>query len=237
MAKKAEAIDLRLRFELTHTAATREWSDEPGIDSWFAELSVYNVNLRYGAPTTVIGRVSMYCVDLSQCHDIYYSLDCMDADLGALGWTVSRLLAGELPRFDTWCARRVLLVQDVVLDPRWRGRGIGPALVAVSAQAIGDLDGVFLTPAAVPTRRDASGAWHSDYSGKRPPPEATAKVIRAWRRAGFRSCGDGVYFWDTSDDVGQDRARKAQALISRVELSKDDIAWWRRRTAKIVVPT
>lgn len=85
-----------------------------------------------------------------------------------------------------------VLVEDLVVDPYWRGGGLGPALVLTAARRLG-ADAIFLAPHALPTVI-IDGVCYSDYEGRRPGEAAQRRVAEAYAAAGFSELRSGTWW-------------------------------------------
>lgn len=222
------SVDLGLGLELTHVGSPYYWSTFPGVRHWSAELSVADDAVS-DSPRIVIGTADFVCVDTIECDDFFVDIDSFSADLGQMADVVRRkvLESEELIVGDNI---RVLFVVDVALDPHWRGRGLGPAVVKMVARALGLVDVLALIPAALRTVRGDDGIWRSTYDRPRPGSAAQTKVRKAWKAAGFVPGGRSVYLLRLDDGSLRQEAAAARQLLQRLRFTRADRDWWKQLT-------
>ena len=91
----------------------------------------------------------------------------------------------------------IIVAHVVSLDPFWRGAGIGPAMVRQVAHEF-QAEMAVLEPHPIAVRLNEDGEPDCDFENTRATDYARAKVRRAWRRAGYRPVGKGVWISDCS---------------------------------------
>ncbi|MGB8020534.1 MAG: hypothetical protein WCF04_04855 [Candidatus Nanopelagicales bacterium] len=129
----------------------------------------------------------------------------------------------------------VLHVYDLVVDPFWRGGGLGPAFVALIANR--NAEAATVEPAPVRTVRSGGGLDARYYRGA--SSEARSKVGKAWERAGFLpifidpewapSFAGRNSYWVRLEDAG--RVADARRLLAdaRRVASHPDVYEWHRQ--------
>jgi GNAT superfamily N-acetyltransferase len=216
--------DLALGYRLTHYARTFDWENAPGVNQWSVELVV-----RDGAPGArreiIIGVADFVCADTVECDDFVVDLDSMGRELGEMAHVVLTTVMTDGGIF-TLSNIRVLFATFVILDPHWRGRGFGPALVKMTARALGGVDLISLMPSALATSRNDAGYWEWDTDKPRPGRTAQAKVRAAWKAAGFTRRVGQVYILDLDDERSTNEAQLARAQLSAYAFSPADKEWW-----------
>ena len=222
-----EKVDLGIEFHLSHVATPYFYENSAGIYSWHAELRVSDTASR-SSGSVVIGTARMMCADTVDCDDFVVDMDWLGADLGEMADVVRQSLMedgdGTLVRPNV----RALFVTDVVLDPHWRGRGLGPAMVKIAARTLGAVDAVYLIPSALRSSRDDHGVWTTSYDAPRPGNAAQTKVRKAWKNAGFRRRLGTVYELLLGDDEAMAEAQLARRHLSAITFTQEDIEWWQR---------
>ncbi|MEI7619809.1 MAG: hypothetical protein WCK14_14435 [Actinomycetota bacterium] len=224
--------------KLAHGASTSRFIDQSAIEFWHIDLTLdYSTNRSGPQPhPALIARCSLVRVKLSRCDDLYLDLDEISQDLADIGTAIEESI-DKLINYNihTGANSSILIAYDVVVDPFWRGRRIGPALLAVASDLL-NVDATFLTPFGLMTRLHADGEVMSDYYLPRPGQEVQAKVKQAWRAAGFRRLRSGVV-WQYHDafdaPIFNKRTEDARELLATLGGQVDNAAtraWWWRRT-------
>jgi len=221
-----------MAFEMAVSLERHDWEDAedyPGIDFWTVELCAES---RDGAGSPVAARIAaatLVSVDNSQCIEPGYELDNISYDLGILGGAIDgghRALLDQSvgPGTDT----HVVIADTVVVDERWRGHGLGPAIVLLAAEML-DANGILLSPAALKTRLDQSGQVVANYSARRGDAYALNKVEMAWKKAGFAKLTTDVAWRASRTGDGANSRRRIDEVAS-LPRNAATSAWWRRRT-------
>jgi GNAT superfamily N-acetyltransferase len=221
----AQKIDFEIKFRLSHAATPAFWENSEGIYRWLAELRVSNSESPE-SHSVVIGAASIVCVDTIDCDDFVVDLDWLDADLGKMADVVRRTLIEDGGGHIVCSNVRVLFIEDVALDPHWRGRGLGPAMTKIAARTIGGVDALYLIPCALQTLRDEHGVWATSYDLPRPGKTAQTKVRKAWKDAGFSRRLGTVYQLMLGDDRAIEEAQIARRHLAALTFTQADRAWW-----------
>lgn len=227
-----------VRVTLTHDAGTYRFTHHPGEEFWYIELTLdYSTDIPGPQPApALIARAKLLRVRCLHIEEIHVDLDQISADMGTTGFAVEVSSRGKLADYSMHVGAHstFLVAIDVVVDPFWRGRRLGPALVAVASGLL-DADITVLTPFGLKSRLDANGEVYNDYYLPRPGPEAQAKVKKAWRTAGFRPLYDGVVWQGHDIPEGHSfnkRIKAARDRLAKLENQVDNAAtrawWWRR---------
>ncbi|MGW4823221.1 hypothetical protein ACWEP4_30680 [Streptomyces sp. NPDC004227] len=138
-----------------------------------------------------VGRMSFVRVRMHGPEDPFEAMDSYTADLSRIGETVLDVGTGEWdPAFEEALAHPVgdLLVMDrVILEPEWRGLGLGPVLAGTAIRRLSqDCVAVACEPGSA-DGRELTEAQHR---------EAAAKLAGTWSRIGFEPFADGVHILD-----------------------------------------
>ncbi|WP_255311067.1 hypothetical protein [Streptomyces viridosporus] len=140
---------------------------------------------------TEVGRMSFVRVRMCGPDHPFPAMDSCTGDVARIGETVLDVALGELDlAFEAALAHPVgdLLVMDrVVLDPAWRGFGLGPVLAGSAIRRLAqDCVAVVCEPG------DADGRETTDEQHR----EAAVKLGRLWSRIGLEPFRHGVHFLD-----------------------------------------
>jgi GNAT superfamily N-acetyltransferase len=131
--------------------------------------------------------------------------DALEADLEAVASTILDPNTGELvDDLDSWIepgGEQLLMLNSVVVEPDWRGYGLGALLAAVALQT--------LAPGA-----RLAAAYPAPIDRSRGPARAAAvaKLGKVWAGLGFVSFRDGVWVLDLA---GVDLDKAVSRLRSR----------------------
>lgn len=167
----------------------------------------------------------MMSIDINECEDLVGDADYLTQDLGRLAHVAERTLARDYNNGLVDSVNRIILVEMVRIDPHWRGRKLGPALVKVAAHIIGGAGALYLTPAAQPESYEDRVTRASE-----------AKVRKAWTNAGFRRRLESTY-WLPLLDFGVAEAAEGRELISTLRFTREDQKWWAAKAAEEPAPT
>ena len=224
--------------KLTHGEGTYRLANHPGDEFWYIELTLdYSTDIPGPQPKpALIASATLLRVRCLRIDEIHVDLDCMSADLGTIGFAVEMSSRGKLADYSMHVGANstFLVAIDVVVDPFWRGRRLGPALVAVASDLL-NADITVLTPFGLKTRLDANGEVFTDYYLPRPGPEVQAKVKKAWHTAGYRPLYDGVVWQGHDIPEGHTFNKRIKAARDRIAALDDQVdnaatrAWWWRR--------
>ena len=235
---RRKATNGSVRVNLTHYAGTSRFTHHPGEEFWYIELTLdYSTDIPGPQPApALIARAKLLRVRCLHIEEIHVDLDQISADMGTTGFAVEVSSRGKLADYSMHVGAHstFLVAIDVVVDPFWRGRRLGPALVAVASGLL-DADITVLTPFGLKSRLDANGEVYNDYYLPRPGPDVQAKVKKAWRTAGFRPLYDGVVWQGHDIPEGHSfnkRIKAARDRLAKLDNQVDNAAtrawWWRR---------
>jgi len=123
---------------------------------------------------------------------LWYALDAMEADLETVASTILDLgtgeLVGALDELIEPADELVLILNSVVVEPDWRGFGLGALLAGVTLQTLGPgarLAAMYLAPLhAYPDGERAAGVAKQSYAGSGTPPGTGGPfgaALVAWR--------------------------------------------------------
>ncbi|MGW4690676.1 hypothetical protein ACWEPM_38170 [Streptomyces sp. NPDC004244] len=138
-----------------------------------------------------VGRMSFVRVRMFGPDHPFEAMDSYTGDVCRIGETVLDVASGEWnSAFEEALAHPVgdLLVMDrVILDPAWRGFGLGPVLAGAAIRRLSkDCVAVACEPGSA-DGRDLTGDQHR---------EVAAKLADTWSRIGFKPFADGVHILD-----------------------------------------
>ena len=159
----------------------------------------------------VVGRMSFVRIRMFGPDHPFEAMDSYTGDVSRIGEVVLDVAAGQWdPAFEAALAHPVgdLLIMDrVILEPAWRGFGLGPIL---AGSAIRRLSQNCVAVACEPGSAD--GRELTDEKHR----EAAAKLGRVWARIGFESFADGVHILDChlqrTEDILAERQEEFDAL-------------------------
>ncbi|MFG2432563.1 hypothetical protein [Streptomyces sp. NPDC048590] len=139
-----------------------------------------------------VGRMSFLRVRMFGPDNPFNAMDSYTGDVSRIGECVLDVVLGEFARdFEELLAHPVgdLLVMDrrVILEPVWRGFGLGPVLAGVAIRRLSpDCTAVLCEPGSADGREMAQEQHR----------EAAAKLARGRSRIGFEPFQHGVHFLD-----------------------------------------
>jgi GNAT superfamily N-acetyltransferase len=138
-----------------------------------------------------VGRMSFVRVRMFGPDDPFEAMDAYTGDVSRIGETLLDVGRCEYaPAFEKALAHPVgdLLVMDrVILEPEWRGAGLGPVLAGAAVRRLSqDCVAVACEPAS------ADGREMTEEEHR----QAAAKLGRLWSTIGFEPFQDGVHFLD-----------------------------------------
>ncbi|MFE9427757.1 hypothetical protein ACFYNO_32900 [Kitasatospora sp. NPDC006697] len=178
------ALDLGIDdFMLVHTSQQRivPYLDD-GVDQW--EVVMYTVY--DSSPDTPVGTARITTID-SYCPDPVAALDELSADLFSVGKALfgeDGELRDDLREQMAMPYGRIVIVDEVTIDERLRGQGLGVFLTGMALRHLSDISGVFaLFPG--PLERDDT-----------PYEVAVQQLAQAWSRLGFEHYRDGTWVLD-----------------------------------------
>ncbi len=138
-----------------------------------------------------VGRMSFVRVRMFGSDDPFEAMDAYTGDVSRIGETLLDVGRSEYaPAFEEALAHPVgdLLVMDrVILEPEWRGAGLGPVL---SGTAIRRLSQDCTAVACEPASADGREMTHEQHR------QAAAKLGQLWSTIGFEPFQDGVHILD-----------------------------------------
>ncbi len=205
------------------------WDADPGVDFWTLTVELRYPARRSAAPPrrVTVAMASLYRVHLAEHFDLFWALDNISMDLGIIASAIvgsKRMAARGIVE---GAFLDILIAIDVVVDPFWRGGGLGPSTVLHAADLV-RADAVFLEPVALATLIDDQGRCRTSYSRRRPGPTAQAKVEQAWRAAGFRAVRNGVV-WAPAEPDRVAAARRTLEAAEDLGGRPQSREWARRR--------
>lgn len=158
-----------------------------------------------------VGRMSFVRVRMFGPDDPFEAMDSYTGDVARIGETVLSVGTGEWDAtFEEALAHPVgdLLVMDkVILEPAWRGFGLGPVLAGAAIRRLSQGCAAVACEPGSADDRDLTEAQHQ---------EAAAKLASVWSRIGFEDFADGVHILDCHlqrpDDLLAERQREFSAL-------------------------
>ncbi|WP_331746945.1 hypothetical protein OG923_34525 (plasmid) [Streptomyces halstedii] len=138
-----------------------------------------------------VGRMSFVRVRMFGPDSPFHAMDSYTGDVSRIGERVLDVARGEFARdFEGALAHPVgdLLVMDrVILEPAWRGFGLGPVLASAAIRRLSpDCTAVLCEPGS------ADGRKMTEEQHR----EAAAKLGRVWSTIGFEPFQHGVHFLD-----------------------------------------
>ncbi|MBD0692486.1 hypothetical protein [Streptomyces sp. CBMA123] len=173
-------------FMLVHTS--EQWIDpyfDDGVDQW--EVGIYTK--WDGCPDARVGGIRITMVDTTDCANPVAALDEISEDL----FNVAKALYDEAEPgslrsdLDEQLALpygKIIIVDEVKLDRRLRGHGLGVFLTGMALKHLNHGTGLFaLFPG--PLERDDT-----------PYEQAVERLGRAWSRIGFEPYRDGTWILD-----------------------------------------
>lgn len=156
---------------------------DDGIQRWDVGM-----HFTEDGPGPQFGRIALHLVDHDRCSDPIYALDALSKDLSTIGKVLFDASLDDL-RQDLWeditCPGSTLIVDQVTLDSRLRGHGLGVFLTGMALDYLSSSSGVIaLFPGPIERENDT------------PYQEACARLGKAWSRLGFFPYRDGVWVLD-----------------------------------------
>ncbi|MFI0813429.1 hypothetical protein [Streptomyces echinatus] len=138
-----------------------------------------------------VGRMSFVRVRMFGPDDPFQAMEAYTGDVSRIGETLLDVGRSEYARaFEEALAHPVgdLLVMDrVILEPEWRGAGLGPVL---AGSAIRRLSQGCTAVACEPGSADGREMTEEQHR------QAAAKLARVWSTIGFEPFQDGVHVLD-----------------------------------------
>ena len=154
-----------------------------------------------------LGNAEFVRVDTSRIRSAgehpFHVLDAQDIDLytygAALFGSTDSGYAEDLDEELLSPFGRLLVLERVWVDPRYRGFGLGPVLAAVGLDAL--LPGCALAACApAPTEGDLDGAERE---------RAVAAIARTWESLGFEPFRDGIWILDPAGRPAEEGIEQA----------------------------
>ncbi|WP_330342682.1 hypothetical protein [Streptomyces sp. NBC_00557] len=138
-----------------------------------------------------VGRMSFVRVRMFGPDDPFQAMDAYTGDVSRIGERLLDVACGEYaPAFEEALAHPVgdLLVMDrVILEPEWRGAGLGPVLAGAAIRRLSqDCAAVACEPGSADDR-EMTEEQHR---------QAAVKLGQLWSTIGFQPFQDGVHFLD-----------------------------------------
>ncbi|MFF3313615.1 hypothetical protein [Streptomyces sp. NPDC002952] len=154
----------------------------------------------------VVGRMSFVRVRMFGPDHPYDAMDSYTGDVARIGEVVLDVAGGEWSEaFEAALAHPVgdLLVMDrVVLEPAWRGFGLGPVLAGSAIRRLSEGCIATVCEPGSAADREMSQAEHQ---------EASVKLGHVWEQIGFQPFRDGVHVLDCHLQRTQDLLTQRQA--------------------------
>ncbi|MEU1707604.1 hypothetical protein ABZ478_19700 [Streptomyces sp. NPDC005706] len=152
-----------------------------------------------------VGRMSFVRVRMFGPDDPFQAMDAYTGDLSRIGETVLDIGRSKFAHaFAKTLAHPVgdLLIMDrVILEPAWRGFGLGPVLASVAIRRLSqDCVAVACEPGPADGREMTEEQHH----------QAAAKLARLWSTIGFEPFQDGVHILDCHLQRPQDLLTERQ---------------------------
>ncbi|WP_405467134.1 hypothetical protein [Streptomyces canus] len=138
-----------------------------------------------------VGRMSFVRVRMFGPDHPFEAMDSYTGDVAGIGEVVLDVAAGDwAPGLQTTLAHPVgdLLVMDrVILEPGWRGVGLGPVLAGSAIRRLSQGCAAVACEPGSADGRELTADQHRD---------AAVKLGRVWQRIGFEPFQDGVHLLD-----------------------------------------
>ena len=190
--------------------------DQAGLTWWAVTLVVRDAKSSNPETTAlVVLRASLCIVDSATCEDPVVDLENISNDLGRLAAAYDEDLDGD--GTGGWASfdGRVLFVEDLEVEPHWRGRHLATATILVAAAILGDAIRIVVEPAALSWRPDGGEAG----SG-------------GWQQLGFTALAgsddhSGVYSVATGVGCFTAQLVVAQEALNHLRFTAEDVEWWR----------
>ncbi len=175
----------------------RAWSVEPGEEpeTWHISADAYDDD--GSQVVSHVGDLRFIAVDLYEAGNAYRLL----SDEGARASKIAKVLfdhrsgklIDDLEDSLEPLGERILIIDEVRLEPEWRGFDIGALLIA---SAIKTLSGGVRAVICYPEPTDGSGTRGPDRGQSTRPKEAVQALGRVCARIGFEHFRDGVWMVD-----------------------------------------
>jgi GNAT superfamily N-acetyltransferase len=184
------AVDLTVRHR-------RAWSAEPSEEPERWEVSADAYDSEGGRVVSHVGDFRFIVLDLYETEDAYRLL----SDEGGRASKIAKVifdcgsgqLIDDLEESIEPMGDRLLIVDEVRLEPEWRGFGIGALLVA---SAINTLSGGVRAVACYPEPADFPGSGAGDGGRSARSKQAVPALDKVCERIGFEHFRDGVWMLD-----------------------------------------
>ncbi|MFD2414997.1 hypothetical protein [Amycolatopsis pigmentata] len=167
--------------------------EEQRLHQWYAKVECLD---DVGDPAYQVGYVLAYTVGFDHMTDPFMILDAETADLAHIGGIVFDLETGEL---DQELGERVepfgdglLIIDSVRLEPEWRGHGLGPLVVGMVIERLGEGRQLAALQAAPTERRNDAGEV-VDKISEADRATAAGKLGALWSQLGFEFFKDEVW--------------------------------------------
>lgn len=212
--------------DLTLEHCTASGDEFPDVCRWSAILELdYDDRTARELPAAIIATSRL--VVLNTLDAELFDLAEISSDMSELATAIDE--SDALSDFGN--DLQIALVEDVAVDPWWRGGGLGPALALTAARRLG-ADAVFLAPHALPTRL-VDGVCCSDYELPRAGPAAQRKVEAAYRSAGFQNLAPHAMWLNGTDDPFVfRRAAERMARAEKPARTPAARSWYLRRARR-----
>ncbi|WP_395297268.1 hypothetical protein ACF9IK_30410 [Kitasatospora hibisci] len=174
---------------LTYTSDESWWYDQNSeLDSWSVSADVWDLEAE--ERVSHVGSFHFVRIDPYEMHDVFDLLDGFDGDLGVVASAIidpaTNDYRDEIDNFaEPGAGSATLILNTAVLEPEWRGFGLG---VILAGRAIKRLGVGCRTAVCFPAPLDgAKGQQRS---------QAINAIGAAWQRLGFEHFRDGTYVLD-----------------------------------------
>lgn len=185
---------------ITYTSRQHAFKDdyERRLIQWYACIECTDDD---GESVEEVGYILAYTVDFEEMSDPFSLLDAETADLGHIAGVLFDPSTGELvDELDDLIepfGSGVLIIDSVRLKQPWRGHGVGPLVVGMAIQQLGEGRRMTVLRAAPTERRNSSGEV-VERSTDADRAVAVAKLGALWSQLGFEHVRDEVWVLDHS---------------------------------------
>ena len=187
--------------------------EERRLHQWYAKIQCVDDN---GVPAHEVGYVVAYTVAFHEVADPFGLLDAETADLGHIASILFDVSTGELnpdlaDQLEPF-GDGVLIIGSVRLQPVWRGHGLGPLLVGMVIEYLGE-GRQFVALQAAPTERRSAAGDIVDKISKAERRAAVTKLGALWSQLGFEFFKDEVWVLDLGLTVFGERMEAIRAGV------------------------
>ncbi|MEU6350152.1 hypothetical protein ABZ896_12575 [Streptomyces sp. NPDC047072] len=150
-----------------------------------------------------IGRMTFYRIRLDQGMNAWWAMEEESQELYEIATVLLDQETGyftdEVDQQLEYVGTDLLVMDRVVLDSEWRGRGLGSVL---AAEAVNRLAPGCRAVACSPGISDHEDGWKPDEGEWN---QVTAKIAAAWEKVGFTLFKDNVYLLSPATVVPEER--------------------------------